>query len=1109
MTHPPDTAATTDDGVDPVDLWARAAIGEISSLEDPTGRNIADAARAKLFGANVSGANIETRRSRGAGPTVAPDETEELTRGAVVGRYLLLGRLGDGGMGVVYAAYDPELDRRVALKLVSPRVKGDADGGRTRLVREAQALAKLSHPNVVAVHDVGTRGEHVWIAMEFVTGETLREWARRRERKWPELLRVLTDVARGVAAAHAVGLVHRDLKPANVMIGSDGRVRVVDFGLAHGRLRAGPEQEFDVTLEAGSEAHPEVAALSLRLTRTGAVQGTPAYMAPEQWRGMDAGAAADQFGWSVMAWELLYGERPFPGATPRALEAAVLAGQRRPPPRGRSVPHWLRRVVERGLATEPSQRWPTMAALLAGLQRGQTQARVRTVMVVLSGVMALAAGIEGYRRWDVAQRVATCEITGDRIDSVWNDEARVAIRGSLEATGIGQATVTADLLMPWFDQYADEWRAARVDECMHTYVHASWDDATHIGAVWCLDERLQGLDALIDELVRADATTLNWAIPAASRLGSIQPCIEPAQLRNKPVPPLAERERIWAIRGVLSRASVLHAAGKYPQARIAVVQAREQAEALGWPPLRAEALAREGDILDDAGDYAGAERASREAYLEATRLDQWDVAASAANALIFNVGRHQARYAEGRLWAQLAEVAAVHVGDPQRMREADRLTHLGRVAGSEGAYAEAIALHERALALHEQALGPEHPRIAGDLGNLADIQTLSGAYSAAQALLERALVIQERRLGPEHPDVALTLNHLTNTHRMQGDYDAARTAIGRALRIFRQSLDPEHPSVAWALDNLAATHLMSGSYAPVQALLERSLAIRTSVGRRDAGFAFTLNLLGLFNEHKGDFAAARRFYAESLRIREAALGPEHLSTAESFTNLANVASIAGDAVYAEDLHRRALAILRKHLGSRHPGVATSLNNLGIAQQIQGKLADAQSSHEKALSIREAVFGPNHGEVAMSLTNLALVQRERSDFTAARRFLERAMSINESMLGSTHPRVGATLTWLAEVYVAEGRPEAALPLLERAMSILAAHEGLQTNELETHFLLARALVLTNPRARTRAQAAAQFARDGFAAVGDAKAKEVAEIDAWLARQVRSQRRGRPR
>lgn len=337
-----------------------------------------------------------TMSAPGVGAVKAEIASDTLTRGANVGRYVVLGRIGSGAMGVVYAAYDPDLDRKVALKVV--QTSGETDvgsNGRARLVREAQALAKLSSPFVVGVYDVGTLGDHVWIAMEFVAGQTLRTWSSERSRPTAEIIRVMVDVARGIADAHKVGLVHRDLKPDNVMIGADGRVRVMDFGLAHGRALSETDLAVASTLAANTQARPEVAALGLNLTRTGAVQGTPAYMSPEQWCGREAGPTADQFSWSVMAWELLFGQKPFEGETMVTLAAAVLGGKRRPPARGRDVPAWLTRILDRGLSTEPEKRWLSTENLLQDIERAQTRNRWRrtTGAITIALVALTTAGL--------------------------------------------------------------------------------------------------------------------------------------------------------------------------------------------------------------------------------------------------------------------------------------------------------------------------------------------------------------------------------------------------------------------------------------------------------------------------------------------------------------------------------------------------------------------------------------------------------------------------------------------------------------------------------------------------------------------------------------------
>jgi eukaryotic-like serine/threonine-protein kinase len=279
---------------------------------------------------------------------------------AEIGRYLVRHELGRGGMGVVYSAFDPHLHRDVALKLLRSDIFGDdRSAWEGRLLREARAMAQLADPHVVVVHDVGTFEGHVFVAMELVKGRTLREWQAERERSLDEILDAFLQAGRGLRAAHRAGLVHRDFKPANVLVGDDGRVRVTDFGLVR------PERSDDVP---ASDA-PHLTAL----TRTGGVVGTPAYMSPEQFRREEADARSDQFSFSVALYEALYGERPFRAGNVKELAVAVITGRRRSLPRGVNVPSTVRDALLRGLATDPSARFPSMDAMLEVLTKRRTR----------------------------------------------------------------------------------------------------------------------------------------------------------------------------------------------------------------------------------------------------------------------------------------------------------------------------------------------------------------------------------------------------------------------------------------------------------------------------------------------------------------------------------------------------------------------------------------------------------------------------------------------------------------------------------------------------------------------------------------------------------------
>ncbi|HTM19879.1 MAG TPA: protein kinase, partial [Kofleriaceae bacterium] len=276
-------------------------------------------------------------------PNVAGDAHIDLEPGDKVDRFSILGRLGHGGMGVVFSAYDPRLDRKVALKLLrsSDDSKLTPEEAQARLLREAQALAQQSHPNVIAVYDVGTYKSEVYIAMELVEGKTLGQWLRAYQRSHREILDKFVQAGKALAAAHGSGLVHRDFKPENVLVGDDDRVRVMDFGLARSLFYDIPEESLDPMFRIAVDG---VSELNRDLTATGAVLGTPRYMAPEQFLGRLADARSDQFSFCVALWEALYGERPFPGVTAGELAAAVRTGRLREPPdiSDRGVPAWLK-----------------------------------------------------------------------------------------------------------------------------------------------------------------------------------------------------------------------------------------------------------------------------------------------------------------------------------------------------------------------------------------------------------------------------------------------------------------------------------------------------------------------------------------------------------------------------------------------------------------------------------------------------------------------------------------------------------------------------------------------------------------------------------------------
>jgi tetratricopeptide (TPR) repeat protein len=786
-----------------------------------------------------------------AGPGAPPPSASEspLAAGQTIGRYIVLAKLGAGGMGVVYAAYDPELDRKVALKMLLGQGARGAEG-RVRLLREAQALAKFSHPEIVAIHDVGEHRAGVYLAMEFVEGRTLSAWTKDAPRRWQDVLGVMLAAGRGVAAAHAVGLVHRDLKPDNIMVDEAGRVRVMDFGLTRpqGDLALGREAATrEPQLISGREL------LTTPLTQYGSLVGTPSHMAPEQFAGEEVGAASDQFAFCVTMWELLFDERPFAGRAVMEVAASVLAGHLRPPTHPRRAPAWLRRALERGLRRAPAQRWPSMAALLHELERGQSRVRVRRAFVAVSVLLAAVAGLLAHSRWQARSLVAACEADGAAIDAVWNDEARSSVREGMAASKLAYVEAGTDQLIARIDTLAHSWTQHRTAACMNTEIEHLWDAAKLDRATWCLDDRRFEIEFLIDELERGDPALAQRAIQAAGGLADPSTCVDEVVLANQPQPPLdSSREGLIEVRAKLAHAGTLRAAGKYDDALALVLTARVQAEALAWVPLVAAARQREGVIATKTGDYPAAEAALIDAYEQAVETSAWDVAAEAANELVFVVGYLQARTDAGEVWVRNAELANGFAGDPLRLRESRRLGTAAALHFTAGRLTKARELWQQALAINESVLGSQHESVAGILSNLGAATEQLGEHDEAKALFERAIAISEAALGTEHPEVALSLSNLGVVCSNLGDNEYAKQLHLRALQIRERSLAPDHPQLATNLHNLAVVERELGSLDSARAHEERALAIlERRLGSEHIELANPLTTLGYIELQQG------------------------------------------------------------------------------------------------------------------------------------------------------------------------------------------------------------------------------------------------------------------
>jgi tetratricopeptide (TPR) repeat protein len=860
--------------------------------------------------------------SRSQSPTSLP-------RGELVGRYVILRRLGGGGMGVVYAAYDPELDRAVALKLLQERFDRDS-GARTRFLREAQAMARINHPNVGIVHDVGSIDGRVYLAMELVEGVTL---AARSGRELAEVLRLYVAAGRGLAAAHAKGLVHRDFKPDNVMIGDDGRVRVLDFGLA--RVMQSDSSTDAITTSARD--------LDGDLTLQGELLGTVAYMSPEQLGRTDVGERSDQFSFCVALWEAIHGERPYGSGSALDLTQAFARGKLRDPVR--PTPRWLQRALERGLSIDPNARWPSMDALLAELQRNRS--RRRWVAGLTAGAALSCGSIAGFVVLEDRRERAACVQASQAIHTAWNEEIASASQDTLGPdASAAQGPFTR--LAGGLDAYAEAWTTARHDVCLATH-EGDHDDALHGSAAACLDEGLAQVSTLVSLLAEADLERLQKTISVLEKLPRPSRCLDAQWLAQRVQPPPGTQgEDIVAVRQALAEVWVLRSAGRLDEATEAAGTALEKARALAWDPLVAEAMAEVGSVELEAGTYAPAEARLREAYLLAAAAAHDEVAADTATRLTYLVGTLLHRPVDGRLWADLARASIDRLGGTDLVRRAQLHANLGSLFTDAGEHAQAEAAFLEALALME----PDHPHMAAAArSNLGMLYFNQGRYDDALEQFHRSIALREPVLGPDHPELARPLNNIGSALASKGELAEAVGYFERALAIMETSLGPEHPFVALTLGNVGGIYLHLDEPKRASEYHERAVAIfvetkgaeSVDVGRARANLANTYAA-------SDDFERARQEYQRSIEILEAKVGEGHVDLVGPLNNYGLMLLDVDDPAAAIPVFQRAVGIWAK-AEKPHPGeMARSLAGLGVALTRHGEPKAAVPHLQRALEL---------------------------------------------------------------------------------------------------------------------------------------------------------------
>lgn len=840
-----------------------------------------------------------------------------------VGRWLILERIGAGGMGVVYSAYDPRLDRRVALKVLRTGRKDRADA-HARMLREAQALARISDSHVVQIHDVEEVNGSICLVMELIEGTTLRHW-QGEPHTLRERVECYVKVAHGLAKIHEAGLVHRDVKPDNVLL-ADDRVVIADFGLVF------VDQEAPVD-DGGVMRGAEPTALELSLTADGALVGTLGYMAPEQLAGDGASPLSDQFGFFVSLYEGLTGHRPFRGNAPVEIVEAMTNGALPRVHNGTALPRWLYRILKRGLAFEPEDRFGSMAevkkALHHGLRRGQ---RTRTLLALLGGAaVATWFGLRELREQPEHLRDPCIDPQGALV-SVWGDAHRARLRDQVSASDDPVEEVAWSTLGQAFNRASQQWASAWQTACyerarLRTVTEDREDESLTVARATCVGEVRSKLEGFSGEVQRKPMPEPESVHRLATELRQLPDCNEPRILAEyQRMLGLAEEpEEAKALRDELNIAHAREILSDYPAALQRADDVASRAQGPGLERVRAEAAYRRGRALDVLGDVSSAQKSLEEA-VEITHESHDHVLSAMASVYLAKLlANDPAGGQGGRGWLMLAwnELRMAHENDPPAWLHADFLDAQGIVEQAARDYSSAEEHHRAALETRRLLAGSDDdPDVIRSKNNLANVLSRMGPEHKAEALqlYHQARLSVERLYGADHPLNAKLWINIGIQHLDADRREDAVIAFRAAVRLDRArgaaGAAALRPMVL--LGKLAAD---DEDWTALDAIVAQIEEIHDRLRKDDPS---TMTHIDRVNELKlvaqardDDPRAATAALQEAAAILEPVDAVEHAWT---LVDLAHIAEADGRSSDARALLERAVPVLR----SQHDPMDSSL-----------------------------------------------------------------------------------------------------------------------------------------------------------------------------------------
>ncbi|HTJ47638.1 MAG TPA: serine/threonine-protein kinase [Kofleriaceae bacterium] len=864
-----------------------------------------------------------------------------LARGQLVGRkYEVVRAIGEGGMGVVYLARDTRLARDVALKVGS----AISPAALARMEREAQALARLSHPNVVVVYEVGEVDGRVFVAMELVAGGTARAWSRDRAKSAREIIAMYCAAGDGLAAAHAAGIVHRDFKPDNVLVGDDDRPRVADFGLARDSAERAPD--------------PGAAdSSSIEVTRAGSIVGTPAYMAPEQLDGEPVDARADQFAFCAALWEALHGVRPFGGDTPADVRAAIETleprtkrddgGAGRAARAARAIPRHVDAALRRGLRVDPDARWPSMSALLAELRRDPARRR-RNALLAGGAVAAIAAAaIIPLALRDHAP--APCSDDAAAIAPTWSDARTAAIAAAFERAGAGR---TWAVLRPRLDRYARDWIGAHHAACKATRLDGSQSEAILDRRMLCLGAARAQLDAVLTDLTRTDHTAVQRAPDVLAVLPDLSACADVATLTKQAPLPADPRARA-AIEDGYREAAAARLATVRGDARDPVAAGDHlvaTARATRWPPLVARAAYLRASLLLDAGRVAEGRAALEDAITQELSAGDDHLAAFAMADLAWDLAGNR-KATEAEHWLALARPLWTRTGeDPDlgvRLLGVESMVALTR-----GRFDDAIAIAKRQQVLMRKAYGDEPFDDAGSHRNLSLAYINAGRFLDGEREGRLALDEMERALGKDHPLLSIYDRTLAIAEMKLGKIAESIAHFQRAIAIADAWYGPDSPAAGDAMMELATAQGVNGDEAGARSSIERAIAIETKRDPHSRTLPDLETNLGVMLAQFGHLADARPHAAHALDEHIPILGADNPDLNSDYILLAYVDRGLGRLDDAEREGREAVRVVEKTFGTDNPNAVNPRIELSYTLVAEKKYADAAALLEPMVALSE-------------------------------------------------------------------------------------------------------------------------------------------------------------